>query len=65
MRSENILNHHHKKHNLRKLTSVEIALKKFLSALNFKPSIEIVSLNVASSRVLAKDLVSQIEIPSL
>jgi len=64
MRSENILNHHHKKHNLRKLTSVEIALKKFLSALNFKPKIEIVPLNRASSRVLAKDLVSQIEIPS-
>jgi len=55
---------HHKKHNLRKLTSVEIALKKFLSSVNFKPKAEIVSLKNASSRVLAKDIVSQIEIPS-
>jgi len=55
---------HHKKHNLRKLTSVEIALKKFLSSVNFKPKVEIVSLKNASSRVLAKDIVSQIEIPS-
>jgi len=56
--------HHHKKHNLRKLTSVEIALKKFLSSVNFKPKTEIVSIQKASSRVLAKDVVSKIEIPS-
>ena len=55
---------HHKKHNLKKLTSVETALKKFLSSVNFKPKIEIVSLKNASSRVLAKDVVSKIEIPS-
>ncbi len=55
---------HHKKHDLRKLTSVEIALKKFLSSVNFKPKIEIVSLKSASSRVLAKDIVGKIEIPS-
>ncbi len=55
---------HHKKHDLRKLTSVEIALKKFLSSVNFKPKIEIVPLKNASSRVLAKDVVSKIEIPS-
>jgi len=58
------MKHHHKKYNQRKLTSVEIALKKFLSCVNFKPKTEIVSLQNASSRVLAKDLVSQIEIPS-
>lgn len=44
--------------------SVEIALKKFLSSVNFKPKIEIVSLQKASSRALAKDVVSKIEIPS-
>jgi len=55
---------HHKKHNLRKLTSVEVALKKFLSSVNFKPKIENVPLNNASFRVLAKDIVSQSEIPS-
>ena len=55
---------HHKKHNLRKLTSVEVALKKFLSSVNFKPKIENVPLNNASFRVLAKDIVSQSDIPS-
>jgi len=58
------MKHHHKKHNQRKLTSVEIASKKFLSAVNFKPKIETVSLQNASSRVLAKDVASKIEIPS-
>ena len=58
------MKHNHKKHNLRKLTSVEIALKKFLSSVNFKPKIEIVPLQNVSSRVLAKDVVSKIEIPS-
>ena len=52
------------KHNHNKLTSVEIALKKFLSSVNFKPKIEIVPLQKTSSRVLAKDVVSKIEIPS-
>jgi len=55
---------HHKKHNQRKLTPVEIALKKFLSSVNFKPKVEIISIKNASSRVLAKDIVSEIEIPS-
>jgi len=55
---------HHKKHNLSKLTSVEVALKKFLSSVNFKPKIENVPLNNASFRVLAKDIVSQSDIPS-
>jgi len=55
---------HHHKHDQRKLTSVETALKKFLSSINFKPKIEIISLQNASSRVLAKDVVSKIEIPS-
>ncbi len=59
-----MMDHHHKKHNLRKLTSVEIALKKFLSSVNFKPKIENVPLNNTSFRVLAKDVVSKIEIPS-
>jgi len=58
------MKHNHKKHDLRKLVSVEIALKKFLSSVNFKPKIEIVSLKDASSRVLAKNIVSKIEIPS-
>ncbi len=58
------MKHNHKKHNLRKLTSVEIALKKFLSSVNFNPKVEVISLKNASSRVLAKDIVSQIEIPS-
>jgi len=44
--------------------SVEIALKKFLSSVNFKPKTEIVPLQNISSRVLAKDVVSKIEIPS-
>jgi len=55
---------HHHKHDQRKLTSVETALEKFLSSINFKPKIEIISLQNASSRVLAKDVVSKIEIPS-
>ncbi len=55
---------HHHKHDQRKLTSVETALEKFLSSINFKPKIEIVHLQNASSRVLAKDVVSKIEIPS-
>ncbi len=55
---------HHKKHNQRKLTPVEIALKKFVSSVNFKPKVEIISLKNASSRVLAKDIVCEIEIPS-
>ena len=55
---------HHHKHDQRKLTSVETALKKFISSINFKPKIEIISLQNASSRVLAKDVVSKIEIPS-
>jgi len=55
---------HHKKHNQRKLTPVKIALKKFVSSVNFKPKVEIISLKNASSRVLAKDIVSEIEIPS-
>jgi len=58
------MKHHHKKHNQRKLTSVEIALKKFLPSVNFKPKIEIVSLQNTSTRVLAKDVVSKIDIPS-
>lgn len=56
--------HNHKKHNLKKLTSVELALKKFLSFVKFKPKIETVSLKNASTRVLGKDVVSKIEIPS-
>ena len=55
---------HHHKHDQEKLTSVETALEKFLSSVNFKPKIEIISLQNASSRVLAKDVVSKIEIPS-
>jgi molybdopterin molybdotransferase len=55
---------HRHKHDQRKLTSVETALKKFNSSINFKPKIEIISLQNASSRVLAKDVVSKIEIPS-
>jgi len=55
---------HHKKHNQRKLTPVKIALKKFVSSVNFKPKVEIISLKNASSRVLAKDIVCEIEIPS-
>ena len=55
------MEHHH---NHRKLTSVETALEKFLLSVNFKPKIEIVHLQNASSRVLAKDVVSKIEIPS-
>ena len=55
---------HHHKHDQRKLTSVETALEKFLSSINFKPKIEIIPLQNASSRVLAKDVVSKIEIPS-
>jgi len=58
------MKHHHKENDLKKLTSVEIALKKFLPSVNFKPKIEIVSLQNASTRVLAKDVVSKIEIPS-
>jgi len=58
------MKHHHKKHDLRKLTSVEVALEKFLSSVNFKPKIEIIPLKNASSRVLAKDVVSKIEIPT-
>ena len=55
------MEHHH---NHRKLTSVEQALEKFLSLVNFKPKIETVYLQDTSSRVLAKDIVSKIEIPS-
>jgi len=55
---------HHHKHVHRELASVEIALEKFLSSVNFKPKIEIIPLQNASSRVLAKDVISKIEIPS-
>jgi len=55
---------HHHKHDPRKLVSVETALEKFLSSVNFKPKIEIIPLQKASSRVLAKDVISKIEIPS-
>jgi len=58
------MKHHHKKHHQSKLTSVETALEKFLSSVNLKPKIEIISLQNASSRVLAKDVESKIEIPS-
>ena len=58
------MKHHHKENDLKKLTSVEIALKKFLPSVNFKPKIEIVSLQNTSTRVLAKDVVSKIDIPS-
>jgi len=58
------MKHHHNKHDINKLTSVEIALKKFLSSVNFNPKVEVISLKNASSRVLAKNIVSQIEIPS-
>jgi len=58
------MKHHHNKHDIKKLMSVEIALKKFLSSVNFNPKVEVISLKNASSRVLAKDIVSQIEIPS-
>jgi molybdopterin molybdotransferase len=44
--------------------SVETALEKFLSSVNFKPKIEIIPLQNASSRVLAKDVIIKIEIPS-
>ena len=55
---------HHHKYEQRKLVSVETALEKFLSSVNFKPKIEIIPLQNASSRVLAKDVISKIEIPS-
>ena len=55
---------HHHKYDQRKLVSVETALEKFLSSVNFKPKIEIIPLQNASSRVLAKDVISKIEIPS-
>ena len=55
---------HHHKYDQRKLVSVETALEKFLSSANFKPKIEIIPLQNASSRVLAKDVISKIEIPS-
>jgi len=55
---------HHHKHDQRKLASVETALEKFLSSVNFKPKIEIIPLQNASSRVLAKDVICKIEIPS-
>ncbi|WP_316506853.1 gephyrin-like molybdotransferase Glp [Nitrosopumilus sp.] len=55
------MTHHH---NHRKLCSVDTALQKFLSSVNFKPKSEIVNLQNASSRVLAHDVVSKIEIPS-
>ena len=58
------MKHHHKENDLKKLTSVEIALKKFLPSVNFKPKIEIVSLQNTSTRVLAKNVVSKIDIPS-
>jgi len=58
------MKHHHNKHDIKKLTSVETALKKFHSSVNFKPNVEVISLKNASSRVLAKNIVSQIEIPS-
>ena len=58
------MEHYHHKHDQRKHASVEIALEKFLSSVSFKPKIEIVSLQNASSRVLAKDVISKIEIPS-
>ncbi len=54
---------HHHKYDQRKLVSVETALEKFLSSVNFKPKIEIIPLQNASSRVLAKDVISKIEIP--
>jgi len=56
--------HHHNKHDTKKLESAEIALEKFLSSVNFKPKIEMVAIQSASSRVLAKDVNSKIEIPS-
>lgn len=55
---------HHHKHDQKKLTTVETALEKFLSVVTFKPKIEIISIQNASSRVLAKDVISKIEIPS-
>ncbi len=55
---------HHHKYDQRKLVSVETALEKFLSSVNFKPKIEIIPLQNASSRILAKDVISKIEIPS-
>lgn len=58
------MKHHHKIHDTKKLTSVDVALKKFLSSVNFSPKIEVIPLRNASSRVLAKDVVSQIDIPS-
>jgi len=59
-----MMGHHHKKYSQSKLTSIETSLEKFLSSVNFKPKIEIISLQNASSRVLAKDIISKIEIPS-
>ena len=55
---------HHHKYDQRKLVSVETALEKILSSVNFKHKIEIIPLQNASSRVLAKDVISKIEIPS-
>ena len=55
---------HHKKHNSKKLVTADVALKKFLSSVHFIPRTEIISLKSATSRVLAKDIVSNIEIPS-
>jgi len=55
---------HHYKYDQRKLVSVETALEKFLLSVNFKPKIEIIPLQNASSRVLAKDVINKIEIPS-
>jgi len=56
--------HRHNKHDTKKLVSAEIALGKFLSSVNFKPKMEMVSIQNATSRVLAKDVISKIEIPS-
>ena len=56
--------HHHNKHDTKKLASAEIALGKFLSSVNFNPKIEMVAIQNASSRVLGKDVISKIEIPS-
>ncbi len=56
--------HRHNKHDTKKLVSAEIALGKFLSSVNFKPKMKMVSIQNATSRVLAKDVISKIEIPS-
>jgi len=55
------MNHHHKKHDTKKLTSVEVALKKFLSSVNFKPKVEVISLknNGTNEVIYQKDTVSQ------